>query len=54
MTESKKVLKQRVGSLEERFNRLHALVANIAHNQEMLVEALTPSKDEVEPKDKED
>ena len=41
---NKQVLKKRVAELENRLNNLHILVSNLAHNQEMIVKALTPDE----------
>ena len=42
---NKQVLKKRVAELENRLINLHILVTNIAHNQEMIVKALSPDKE---------
>jgi len=41
---NKQVLKKRVAELETRLDNLHILVSNLAHNQEMIVKALTPDE----------
>ena len=41
---NKQVLKKRVAELENRLSNLHILVTNIAHNQDMIVKALTPDE----------
>ena len=41
---NKQVLKKRVAELENRLNNLHILVTNLAHNQDMIVKALSPEE----------
>ncbi len=43
---NKSILRKRVAELETRLDNLHILVANIAHNQEMIVKALSPDEEE--------
>jgi len=41
---NKQVLRKRVSELETRLSNLHALVKNIAHNQEAIVTALSSNE----------
>jgi len=41
---SKQILRKRVSELETRLTNLHALVKNIAHNQEAIVTALSSNE----------